>query len=73
MQSLPEVGAALGIQSEVGGVAEDAGEDEGGGCGHAAAVVAQLVSVLGRDAHGLCKGGLGQAHLGLLRLFGDGT
>lgn len=57
---VPEIGTALDVEPEVRGVAEDAGEDAGGGGGDGAALIAEFVDVLARDAHGFGEGGLGE-------------
>jgi hypothetical protein len=64
VHGLPEVGAALRVEPEVGGVAKDAGKDEGGVGGDGAAVATELVDVLSGEA-----GFLGEVRLGLLRLL----
>lgn len=50
VEGFPEVGAALSVEPEVGGVAEDAGEDEGGIRCDGATISAEFVDVLAGQA-----------------------
>jgi hypothetical protein len=46
MQGFPYVGSALCVQPEIGGVAKDSSQDQGGICRYCATVTAQLIDVL---------------------------
>lgn len=67
VEGFPDVGAALGVEPEIGGVAEDASEDEGV---DGAAVVTEFVDVLAGDAHGVGQGALGEG-VWVEELFGE--
>src|SRR6185437_9335396 len=61
VKRLPQVGAPLGIEPEVGAIAEDAAEDKSGVCSYGATVTAKLVDMLSREASTFGQIGLADA------------
>jgi hypothetical protein len=55
MQRLPEICAALRVQPEIGAVAKDAAENKSRIGGNDAAITAEFIDVLSRQAGSFCK------------------